>query len=106
MHDIYKMYKLSRQSQLIFVTMVSLSLGARQEAGVSHVFLKSELEQELRETPHMLKTFRFKSDSDFEKYMDVESKHCVYPHEQQQSCIAKGNNFFFQYIMLVGHFTT
>ena len=61
---------------------------------MSLMLFKREVEQELRETPQMLTTFRFESDSDFEKYISVEGKHCLYPHEQQQSCSVKGNFSF------------
>ena len=67
---------------------------------MSLMFFKREVEQELRETPQMLTTFRFKSDSDFEKYLSVEDKHCLYPHEQQQSCKVKGN-FSFKVIVII-----
>ena len=68
---------------------------------MSLMFFKGEVKHEPRETPEMLSTFRFKSDSDLEKYMNVEDKHCLYPHEQQQSCTAKGNTYMLKSMLFM-----
>ena len=75
---------------ILFISACPLELSRKY---VTLMFFKGEVEHELRETPQMLPTFRFKSDSDLEKYMNVERKHCLYPHEQQQSCTKKGNSY-------------